>query len=36
VPIVVIADDEGVVRAGFAGPVTAEDLRGALAGVREQ
>ena len=36
VPIVVIADSEGVVRAGFAGPVTAEDLWGALADVREQ
>ena len=35
VPIVVIADSEGVVRAGFAGPVTAEDLWGALADVRE-
>jgi thioredoxin-related protein len=35
VPIVVIADREGVVRAGFAGPVTAEDLWGALAYVRE-
>lgn len=34
VPIVVIADIEGVVRAGFAGPVTAEDLWGALADVR--
>jgi len=36
VPIVVIADSEGVVRAGFAGPVTAEGLWGALADVREQ
>ena len=35
VPIVAIADSEGVVRAGFAGPVTAEDLWGALADVRE-
>ena len=35
VPIVVIADSEGVVRAGFAGPVTAEDLWGALADVRQ-
>ncbi len=35
VPIVVIADSEGVVRAGFAGPVTAEDLWGALAEVRK-
>lgn len=35
VPMVAIADSEGVVRAGFAGPVTAEDLWGALAGVRE-
>ena len=34
VPIVVIADSEGVVQAGFAGPVTAEDLWGALADVR--
>lgn len=36
VPMVAIADSEGVVRAGFAGPVTAEDLWGALADVREQ
>ena len=36
VPIVVIADSDGVVRAGFAGPVTAEALWGALADVREQ
>ena len=36
VPIVVIADSEGVVQAGFAGPVTAEDLWSALADVREQ
>jgi len=35
VPIVVIADSEGIVRAGFAGPVTAEDLWGALADVRD-
>ena len=35
VPMVAIADSEGVVRAGFAGPVTAEDLWGALADVRE-
>ncbi len=35
VPMVAIADREGVVRAGFAGPVTAEDLWGALADVRE-
>ncbi|CAN5495767.1 hypothetical protein BH10ACT2_BH10ACT2_09800 [soil metagenome] len=34
VPMVAIADNEGVVRAGFAGPVTAEDLWGALADVR--
>lgn len=34
VPMVAIADSEGVVRAGFAGPVTAEDLWGALADVR--
>lgn len=34
VPMVAIADREGVVRAGFAGPVTAEDLWGALADVR--
>ena len=35
VPIVAIADSEGIVRAGFAGPVTAEDLWGALADVRD-
>lgn len=36
VPMVIIADHEGVVRAGFAGPVTAEDLWAALATAREQ
>lgn len=36
VPMVALADSEGVVRAGFAGPVSAEDLWGALADVREQ
>lgn len=36
VPMVAMADSEGVVRAGFAGPVSAEDLWGALADVREQ
>lgn len=36
VPMVAIADREGVVCAGFAGPVTAEDLWGALADVREK
>ena len=35
VPIVAIADSEGIVRAGFAGLVTAEDLWGALADVRD-
>jgi len=35
VPMVAIADSEGVVRAGFAGPVAAEDLWGALAEIRE-
>lgn len=34
VPLVAIADHEGVVRAGFAGPVTAQDLWGALAAAR--
>ena len=35
VPIVAIADSEGIVRAGFVGPVAAEDLWGALADVRD-
>jgi thiol-disulfide isomerase/thioredoxin len=35
VPTVVIADDEGVVRASFVGPVTATDLWATLAEVRE-
>lgn len=35
VPMVAIADSEGVVRAGFAGPVAAEDLWGALAEIRK-
>lgn len=34
VPIVVIADHEGVVRAGFTGPVTATDLWAAVAEAR--
>jgi len=35
VPITVVADGQGVVRAGFAGPVTATDLWAAVAEVRE-
>ncbi|MDO8361744.1 MAG: hypothetical protein Q7V88_02520 [Actinomycetota bacterium] len=35
VPIVAIADAEGVVRAGFAGPVTATDLWAAVAEARQ-
>jgi alkyl hydroperoxide reductase subunit AhpF len=35
VPIVAIADAQGVVRAGFAGPVTATDLWAAVAEARE-
>ena len=35
VPITVIADDAGVVRRGFIGPVTATDLWAGLAEVRE-
>lgn len=35
VPITVVADHDGVVRAGFAGPVTATDLWAAVAEVRE-
>lgn len=35
VPITVVADHGGVVRAGFAGPVTATDLWAAVAEVRE-
>ena len=35
VPIVVVADDQGVVRRGFAGPVTATDLWAAVADARE-
>lgn len=34
VPLVAIADPEGVVRAGFAGPVTATDLWAAVAEAR--
>ncbi|MFM2182221.1 MAG: hypothetical protein RJB61_515 [Actinomycetota bacterium] len=34
VPIVVVADAEGVVHAGFAGPVTATDLWAAVAEAR--
>ena len=34
VPIVAISDQEGVVRAGFAGPVTATDLWAAVAEAR--
>lgn len=35
VPIVAVADSEGVVRAGFAGPVTATDLWAAVAEARQ-
>jgi len=35
VPIVVIVDADGVVRAGFAGPVTATDLWAAVAEARQ-
>lgn len=35
VPIVAIADEHGVVRAGFAGPVTATDLWAAVAEARQ-
>ena len=35
VPIVAVADAEGVVRASFAGPVTATDLWAAVAEARE-
>jgi len=35
VPMVAIADAEGVVRAGFAGPVTATDLWAAVAEARQ-
>ncbi len=35
VPIVVVADDEGVVRASFVGPPTAADLWATLAELRE-
>ena len=35
VPIVAIADPEGVVRRGFAGPVTATDLWAAVAEARQ-
>lgn len=35
VPIVAIADSEGVVRAGFAGPVSATDLWAAVAEARQ-
>lgn len=35
VPIVAIADERGVVRAGFAGPVTATDLWAAVAEARQ-
>jgi hypothetical protein len=35
VPIVVIADRDGVVKAGFVGPVSATDLWAAVAEVRE-
>jgi hypothetical protein len=35
VPITVVADGAGIVRAGFAGPVTATDLWAAVAEVRD-
>lgn len=35
VPIVAVADADGVVRAGFAGPVTATDLWAAVAEARD-
>ena len=35
VPLLVIADREGVVRGSFAGPVTATDLWAAVAAARE-
>jgi hypothetical protein len=35
VPLTVVADGEGVVRAAFAGPVTATDLWAAVAEVRQ-
>lgn len=35
VPMVVVADAEGVVRASFVGPPTATDLWAAVAGLRE-
>jgi hypothetical protein len=34
VPMVLLADHEGVVRESFVGPVTATDLWAAVAGVR--
>jgi hypothetical protein len=36
VPIVVVADAEGVVRSSFTGPPSATDLWAAVAGVRDQ
>jgi hypothetical protein len=36
VPLLVIADHEGVVRRSFTGPVTATDLWAAVAAVREE
>ena len=35
VPIVAVVDAEGVVRAGFSGPVTATDLWAAVAEARQ-
>ena len=35
VPMVLIADAEGVVRQSFVGPVTATDLWAAVAGIRD-
>jgi hypothetical protein len=35
VPIIVVADGEGVVRTSFTGPPSATDLWAAVAGVRE-
>lgn len=36
VPLIVVADSEGVVRSSFAGPPSATDLWAAVAGAREQ
>lgn len=36
VPLIVLADSEGIVRSSFAGPPSATDLWAAVAGAREQ